>query len=136
MRFLGWTQEGVVDRIAQTLRPVASACAPADVPLGALGMFPERGSPRVLWVGMDLPERTLALQRACEEAARREGFPPEERAFTPHLTLGRWKARTPRPQLPAADLGTTRIERLTLFKSDLRPSGAIYTPLHVFDLGR
>jgi 2'-5' RNA ligase len=77
-----------------------------------------------------------ALQRACEDAARRERFDPEERAFKPHLTLGRWKDRAPRPTLPAADLGTARIDHLTLYRSDLRPDGAVYTPLRVFDLGR
>ncbi len=136
LRFLGWTQEGAVDRIAETLRPAASACAPADIPLGALGMFPERGSPRVLWVGLDLPEPMHELQRACEEAARREGFEPEDRAFKPHLTLGRWKDRAQRPALPSVDLGFAQIDSLTLYRSDLGSSGAQYTPLHVFPLGR
>jgi RNA 2',3'-cyclic 3'-phosphodiesterase len=135
LRFLGWTQQAVVDRIAQALVPAASACASAQVPLGQLGLFPERGAPRVLWVGLNLPERMHVLQGVCEEAARGEGFPPEERAFTPHLTLGRWKDRAPRPDLSTVDLGVAQIDHLTLYKSDLRPSGAIYTPLHVFSLG-
>jgi 2'-5' RNA ligase len=135
LRFLGWTDEATLARIGQALAGPARACAPAEVPLGGLGLFPERGAPRVLWVGLVLPEPMHALQRAGEEAARRERFEPEDRAFQPHLTLGRWKDRAPRPTLPVVELGTTRIDRLTLYRSDLRPDGAVYTPLKVFELG-
>ena len=135
LRFLGWTQDAPATRIAQALEAPARACAPAPVPLRGLGLFPERGSPRVLWLGMELPEGMHALQRACEEAARREGFEPEERAFTPHLTLGRWKDRARRPELPAVDLGSAQIDRLTLYRSELRPQGAVYTALRRFELG-
>jgi 2'-5' RNA ligase len=136
LRFLGWTKAPVLARIEEALEAPARACAPAEVPLRGLGLFPERGGPRVLWVGLDLPEQMQALQRACEDAARSEGFEPEERAFRPHLTLGRWKDRAPRPRLPEVELGAARIERLTLYRSELRPGGAVYTPLRLFPLGR
>lgn len=135
VRFLGWTDEAAALRFAAAVEPAARACAPVEAALGPLGLFPERGSPRVLWVGLTLPERMHALQRACEEAARREGFAPEERAFKPHLTLGRWKDRAPRPRLPEADLGATRIDHLTLYRSQLNRAGSIYTPLRVLPLG-
>jgi 2'-5' RNA ligase len=135
LRFLGWTDEATVAGVADAVAPAARACAPADVPLGPLGMFPERGSPRVLWIGLGLPERMHALQRACEEAARRAGFAPEDRVFQAHLTLGRWKDRAPRPQLPEVELGASRIGRLTLYRSQLNRAGSIYTPLRAFALG-
>ena len=53
-----------------------------------------------------------------------------------HLTLGRSRDRAPRPELPATNLGTTRLETLVLFRSDLRPGGAVYTPLERFALAR
>lgn len=135
LRFLGWTDEKTLSAIEEALRAAACACPPAAVPLGQAGMFPDRGAPRVLWIGMELPQPMHALQRACEEAARREGFEPEERPFRPHLTLGRWKDRARRPELPPLDLGTAQVERLTLYRSDLEPSGAVYTPLRMFPLG-
>ena len=136
LRFLGWTDAATAARLADGVEPVARACAPGDAPLGPLGLFPERGRPRVLWVALGLPERMLAVQRACEEAARHQGFDPEERAFKPHLTLGRWKDRVPRPPLPQVDLGTARIAQLTLYRSQLSPAGSVYTPLRVLPLGR
>jgi 2'-5' RNA ligase len=45
------------------------------------------------------------------------------------LTIGRWKDRARRPALPEADLGTIPIEELVLYQSELRPGGAVYTPL-------
>jgi 2'-5' RNA ligase len=135
VRFLGWTDEAAASRFADAVEGAARACAPAEAALGPLGLFPARGSPRVLWVGLALPERMLVLQRACEDTARQQGFAPEERAFTPHLTLGRWKDRAPRPRLPEVDLGSARVERMTLYRSDLKPSGAVYTALRVMPLG-
>ena len=109
-------------------------CPRASAPVTGLGLFPERGAPRVLWLGVSLSEPALALQRACEAAAVSVGFPPEERPFRPHLTLGRWKDRARRPELPAVDLGPLPVEEIVLYGSDLAPGGAVHTPLARFPL--
>jgi 2'-5' RNA ligase len=62
------------------------------------------------------------------------GFPREERSFHPHLTLGRWRDRARRPALPDVNLGSGRVDRLVLFRSQLAPSGSVYTPLATFPL--
>jgi 2'-5' RNA ligase len=134
LRFLGWSAPDALAHVEARTGEAARACPPAEMALGPLGMFPERGAPRVLWVGLDLPDHLRALQRACEQAAREAGYEPEERPFAPHLTLGRWKDRCPRPALPAVDLGAARVEKLVLYRSDLRPGGAVYAPLRVFEL--
>jgi hypothetical protein len=51
------------------------------------------------------------------------------------VTLGRWRERARRPAAPALDLGTTGLGPVVLFKSDLRPQGAVHTPLREFPLG-
>ena len=51
--------------------------------------------------GSRCPPPVLDLQRACERAARAAGFEREERPFRAHLTLGRWRERAARPDLPA-----------------------------------
>jgi 2'-5' RNA ligase len=135
MRFLGPASPGALARIASELAPLASACPPAGVPVTGLGTFPPRGAPRVLWLGLDLPASMRTLQAACERAARAAGFDAEARAYRPHLTLGRWRERVPRPELPDVDPAATRIERLIVFRSDLKPTGAVHTPLHGLQLG-
>jgi RNA 2',3'-cyclic 3'-phosphodiesterase len=135
LRFLGDTSPAQVETMRPLLAAAATACPPVDARVAGLGTFPERGSPRVLWLGLDVPSVAFDLQRACERAARTAGFEREPRPFRAHLTLGRWRDRAPRPDLPPADLGVTRLDALVLFKSDLRPDGAVYTPLARFGLG-
>ncbi len=135
LRFLGPSAEGQLRRLRDALGPLAAACPEQRVPAAGLGMFPPKGPPRVLWAGLALPAPLLELQKACERAARASGFAGETRAFRSHLTLGRFRDAARRPELPAVDLGETRISRLTLFRSDLRPSGAVYTPIESWALG-
>jgi 2'-5' RNA ligase len=135
LRFLGPSTPEQIDALGAPLAAAARACPAFDAPARGLGTFPDRGSPRVLWIGMELPDAALELQRACERAARQARFERDERPFRAHLTLGRWRQRAPRPALPDTDLGTTRVGSLVLFESELRPDGARYTPLARFQLG-
>jgi 2'-5' RNA ligase len=134
LRFLGATTRAQVERLKPTLALAAAACPPAEVAVARLGAFPERGSPRVLWLGLSLPAPLAALQSACERAAAATGFDREDRPFRAHLTLGRWRDRAPRPDLPTADLGTTHIETLVLFESRPQAGGSVYVALERFPL--
>jgi len=134
LRFLGETSPSQVERLRESLGAAAARCPRAEVPVSGFGLFPERGSPRVLWLGLELPEPMIALQAACEAAAVEAGFPPETRPFSPHLTLGRWRDRAPRPELPAVNLGRASLDTLVLFRSQTRTDGAVYTDLARFGL--
>jgi 2'-5' RNA ligase len=136
LRFLGDTSPAQVEALRSPLASAAAACPPCEARVAGLGMFPQRGSPRVLWLGLDVPPPVVDLQAACERAARAAGFEKEQRPFQAHLTLGRWRERAPRPELAPAELGSTRLETLVLFRSELRPDGAVYTALARFPLGR
>jgi 2'-5' RNA ligase len=135
LRFLGETRPDAIERLRSALAAAAAACPATDARATGLATFPERGSPRILWLGLEVAAPVLELQRSCERAARALGFAPENRPFRAHLTLGRWRERAPRPDLPAVDLGQTRLATLSLFESDPRPGGAVYTPLARFPLG-
>jgi RNA 2',3'-cyclic 3'-phosphodiesterase len=135
LRVLGWTRAETLAALDAPLRAAAAACPPFEMAIRGVGLFPERGSPRVLWLGLELPAAAITLQRSCETAAVAAGFEPETRPFHPHLTLGRWRDRALRPALPDVDLGRARASELVLYRSDLRPSHSVYTPLAVFPLG-
>jgi 2'-5' RNA ligase len=135
LRFLGWTRADTLAGLEAPLRDAAAQCPPLDVKVRGLDVFPERGAPRVLWLGLEMPAAAAALQAACEKAAVASGFEPETRAFHPHLTLGRWGHRARRTALPDVDLGSVRLGELVLYRSDLRPAGSVYTPLAVLPLG-
>lgn len=135
VRFLGYAAPPALVQLQGPLAEAAARCRAVEVPVRGLGLFPDRGSPRVIWLGIDVPAPVRALQEACERAAVEAGFPPEPRAFRPHLTLGRWSEPARRPRVPEVDLGKAHLERLVLFRSDLRREGSVYTPLAAFALG-
>ena len=136
LRFLGPAAPTQLATLRGRLATAAAACPPLQTRVAGVGTFPVRGAPRVLWLGIELPEPLRELQRSCERAARAAGFEAEARPFQPHLTLGRWRGPAARPQLPEVDLGETRLETLVLFRSELQRDGAVYTPLARFALGR
>lgn len=135
-RFLGDTLPARIAPLQAALASAASACEPSEARIAGLGTFPDRGQPpRVLWVGLRIPPPILELQAACERAAVTVGFPPEERPFRSHLTLARFRGRVLRPALPPVDLGSFPLKTLALVGSQLRPGGAVYTPIARFALG-
>jgi len=110
-----------------------------------MGAFPKIRRPRVIWIGVESPPELLALQRSIEARTTRVGYPPDEREFSPHLTLGR-VSRTASPSdvrkigeilsaSPIGFLGVARVQAVHLFKSDLQPSGAIYSKMFTALLG-
>jgi 2'-5' RNA ligase len=135
VRFLGYASPPALVALQGPLAEAAARCPPAHARVRGLGTFPDRGRPRVMWLGIEVPASVRALQAECERAAVQAGFPPEPRPFRAHLTLGRWTEPGPRPALPVVDLGRARLERLVLYRSDLRRGGPVYTPLAAFTLG-
>ncbi len=134
LRFLGWTTRERLAVLERRLAVLAAETPALGSHVGGLGLFPPSGRARVLWIGITLPPAGEALQAACETAAVEAGFPPERRQYKPHLTLGRWRDPSARPKLPAVDLGPVALDRLVLFRSELRRGGAEYTPLSTFPL--
>jgi RNA 2',3'-cyclic 3'-phosphodiesterase len=112
------------------------AIAPFDVTLESIGVFPPRGAPRVLWIGVGLgASRVADLQREIAARVAALGIPLENRPFHPHLTLARWRDSRPADReraLRAAPPGVVagaRIDGATLYHSRLSSAGPTYTPL-------
>ena len=110
-------------------------CEPFDFGVAGLGAFPTPVRARVIWAGAGQGGPELeAVARRIDRALAPVGFPAEERAFSPHVTLGR--VREPRRNDRLADLlgrfetfGTFRVERVSLMRSDLSPRGARHSEL-------
>jgi RNA 2',3'-cyclic 3'-phosphodiesterase len=134
LRFLGASTPAQIARVSTLLAPAAAACPSGTAAASGLALFPPRGAPRVLALVLDLPAGLAALQRRCEDAALQAGFAPEARPFRPHVTLGRWSGRAPRPALPPLEPFAVPLDRLLLYRSDAGPRGVVYTPLAGFPL--
>lgn len=132
--FLGEVAEARLLPLVDALRPPI-ALAPFTLTLGGVGVFPPRGAPRVLWLGLAAgAEAAIALHA---QVAARVGVPPAghdgQAPFTPHLTLGRWRKDGPRRRsaLPRMDasIASVEVRHVTLFESRLSTSGPSYTAL-------
>ncbi len=145
LQFLGNVAESDLAGIEAALAEVARRHRPFTFEAAGLGCFPNLRRPRVVWVGVrEETGALLALQRDVERALKPLGFKPERRAFHPHLTLGRLGRRASsadQQQIGAvvreADvglLGRVAVDTFRLMRSDLRPNGAVYTPLATFEL--
>src|SRR5690348_801064 len=101
-----------------------------DLVFGGLGVFPKGGPPRVLWIGLEAGVAELrALEAAVRRRLRQAGLVTEDRSFSPHLTLARWKARRGSDRLLVRDsavpgtVARVRLTRTVLYESHLSSSG-------------
>lgn len=94
MRFLGDLSDRQVEAARRAASQAARGTAPFRLVLGAQGMFPNSKQPRVLWLGaLDGADALVALATRLEVALGDERFPPADKPFAPHLTVGRVRDR-------------------------------------------
>lgn len=139
LKFIGEIEEDRADAFGRALDRAVSDIPPFPVRLGGVGAFPSLGRPRVVWLGVDAPPELEALHRAVEEELSALGVDPEDRAFHPHVTLGRVKRGRPEGMEAAAAKvdheERCRVARVHLKRSRLRPTGAEYSTLSAHELG-
>jgi len=147
LQFLGDVPASRVEAVGDA---VARACAgvPAfTLRLSEAGAYPNTRRPRVVWVGLGGKLDVLAhLQNMVERELAELGFPPEERGFSPHLTLGRVRrdadpnaVRALGEAVAGLHIGDSEpflVEAVQVMRSDLRLEGPIYTPLRTASLVR
>jgi 2'-5' RNA ligase len=116
--------------------------APFDLKTGPIGVFPSWKRPRVIWAGVEDPEGSISeLAGYIENIMADLGFKKEERAYVPHLTLGRVRGRVDVRKLKTLAEGIDppaeghRINKIDLIMSELLPGGARYTVIEEIELG-
>jgi 2'-5' RNA ligase len=136
LKFLGNVDDAQVDRIGAALEEQLHPFPRFTINAKGLGVFPDLRRPKILWVGLaGIELASLALR--LESALQPLGFAPEERSFTPHLTIGRWRQTDRASKTLGQSLeswkgyqfGATDVDKVILFHSTLKPEGAIYTKL-------
>ncbi len=143
LKFIGELAEADLPAAIGCLQEPAAAGRPFTMEVAGLAGFPPRGTPRVIHVGVEEPSGALEkLQAAVEEALAGElGIAPQKRRYVPHVSLGRVKDRRRCPTvgelaglLDAQQFGRVQVDSFVLMMSALRPTGALYTPIHRFPL--
>ncbi len=138
LKFLGNIHPDQVEDIALAVAEEVRDEPPITLGATGLGAFPSRRKPRVIWIGMEGEvQRFTRIQARVENALEPLGFVREKRPFRPHLTIGRVKDRRRLQSLIDAmatldmpQFDSFDVTEIILYKSDLRPTGAIYTKLH------
>lgn len=136
LKFLGSTEEGLVERISGAVQKKISSRSPFYIKIAGTGYFPDRKRPRVIWIGISEAGDLGPLQKEIDEVAARFGYAPEERPFSPHLTIGRVRSGKKVKEMmellerySGRDFGTVEIKGVSLMKSELKPEGAEHSSL-------
>ena len=140
-KFIGeWPEE----RLDELKAALAAVPARAGIPLHIhkVGFFPNPHSPRVFWCGIEAPG-LAELAADTDRATAALGIESEKRAYSPHLTLARIKEKLdlqPLRETIAAraslDFGSFTAAAFFLYRSQLRPTGSVYTKLAEFPLSK
>jgi len=143
LKFLGNLPGEEVEKVFHGMEQVfRDPPAEFELTTGIVGAFPHFRRPRVLWIGLQGRGMKMLsqLQQQIEQQMVAEGFPAEDRAFSPHLTLGRIKflkheqdLRQAIRELELTD-HTFPVKEVHVMRSDLKPSGAVYSVQKVFHL--
>jgi len=136
LRFLGDTDEQIIEDIEKIIKNSVSEIKPFNVQLNGTGVFPNPSYVRVVWIGMQNSEQIAEISSRINERITSLGFEKEKRKFSPHLTISRVKSAKNKDQLlnvvekySDVEFADLTINSVCLKKSDLTPKGPIYTTL-------
>ncbi|OGO73011.1 MAG: 2'-5' RNA ligase [Chloroflexi bacterium RBG_19FT_COMBO_56_12] len=139
LKFLGDVSQANLEMLKKILRAVVPSHPSFEISVGGLGAYPKVHHPRVIWIGLEVPSDLVAIQHSIETETARLGYAREERPFSPHLTLGRVSRNASPAEIhqlgevldtfKVGFLGAARVRAIHLYRSDLKPGGAVYTRL-------
>jgi len=146
LAFLGWTPDEQLPVVTAAAREAASGVAPFAIELAGTGQFPERGRPRVVWLGIaEGGPSVTELGARVSAALRSRNLRFDDRPFSPHLTLARIPedasaagARTVGAALATLEVPSLRfsVDGIAVVQSVLSPKGPRYTALSTVPLAQ
>lgn len=134
LKFLGDTDEGIVDDIRSRIEDACRGVEPFKLRLQGMGAFPSLSNIRVVWIGMQDGDVLGQIASRLDLSLKDLGFERDKKGFVPHLTVAR--ARTARNIVNvqeilrrniATDYGEYEVDRILLKKSVLSPQGPTYS---------
>lgn len=139
LKFIGNTKDSLVEQICIELETLVKKTKPFKLGLNKFGVIRRGGEPKILWVGMKESKLISNFVAEIEESFCKFGYPKEERKFKPHITLLRFRGgenaekilKLLEVNLPSLSFYAKKI---SLFKSELKQSGSVYTELKSFQI--
>jgi 2'-5' RNA ligase len=141
LAFLGDTAVDVIDAISDRLGPRIAGMSPFEFWVRGFGAFPSLEHARVLWAGVHDPAAGLSeLALACADELEELGFPREQRAYHPHVTVGRAKRPDNLHDIVAnhseRSFSRTRADFVVLFETSMISGSPNYVQRAVYGLGK
>ena len=138
LRFIGDTRPEQAARYEQALADMKAS--PVRCKPYGLDVLPSRRSPRVLVLGLERTAALVALHEAVSDALSTEGLSPEDRDYTPHVTLARLDDTAPEavhaflrrqngPSFPAFNA-----DQFVLYESTLASEEPDHVPQAIYSL--
>lgn len=139
LKFLGEVTEERAVEVRKALGSAVLGWSSFELSFVRFGCFPKRGPVRIVWAGVESPSGEIeACAARVEDALFAVGFEREERAFSPHVTIGRIKSDPSQSGLRSAveqaqsGKKTQGISAVSLFLSELKKTGAQYSLVERF----
>lgn len=143
LKFLGEIPTAKITDFSSAIACAVEGLAPFEMRLEGTGVFPNRGTPRVLWLGIiDDSGRLAELQSRIENECAVEGFSKEARPFHPHLTVARLRKPNGARNLAQAhrelvfEPTEVNVSEVLVIGSELGANGSTYTIISRHPLGR
>ncbi len=134
LKFLGETDEGLKDGIAESMALSVEGIQPFTMELRGTGAFPNENYMKVIWVGLENTGALAIITKTLERELSKLGFKREKRGFRPHITVARVKGPKNKNRLQGIlreyrdeEFGSQTVECIRLKKSVLSREGPTYT---------
>lgn len=139
LKFAGELQDSDLQPIQHELDHSVSFFQTFSLEYEDMGIFPNKGNPRVLWLGIIPNESLTRLVQTIEPAFGAHGYEADKRPFQPHLTIGRFNNHfnqsdlqnflTSLEVLKGQIHADQQVDHITLYESTLTSHGPIYSVL-------
>jgi 2'-5' RNA ligase len=140
LKFFGEIDTEGLELLEEKIANVVSEFNPFDIKIKSCGAFPNNNHIKVIWVGIDEDSIIRELHDKLDKEFTKLGF-DRDKKFSTHLTIGRMKSAKNKDKVKATieefsdiEIGEMTVNRISLKKSTLKPSGPVYEDLKVFEL--
>jgi RNA 2',3'-cyclic 3'-phosphodiesterase len=138
LRYIGDVDRHQAEDVAAALQGVL--VRPLSVAISGVGSFDHKNQSRPIWAGVAPAPPLHDLHKKIDHALVSSGFPPEGRAYIPHITLarfGRVKEDVTPWLLAHADFATAPfiLDHMALFESHIGRDGPRYEEVMRVDAG-
>lgn len=142
LAFLGDSSVQQIELVKQGLQEIVPKYQSFNIMLTSAGAFKNLHNPQVLWLGLEIGSILQEIYNETKEMIQAAGFEPENRAFKPHLTIGRVKKFSNTHNLASVISSRESLneiviaDKIVFYESILMPAGPVYKPIEKYDLRR